>query len=143
MVGSSSNKDYDYNDLVFDAKIIDECKVLRDADGNESAYTDDHSHSYYAEVTPLAAGGELMIKFNALSSNIHQMFTPTAGDNVLINTCRFDQDIPTPHIEALAGNTDKISFTSEYDANINNLVVIVRSSQVAYDLSAYKGEGSS
>lgn len=81
-----------------------------------------------------------MIKFNALSSNIHQMFTPTAGDNVLINTCRFDQDIPTPHIEALAGNTDKISFTSEYDANINNLVVIVRSSQVAYDLSAYKGE---
>ena len=137
---SSSNKDYDYNDLVFDAKIIDECKVLRDADGNESAYTDDPSHSYYAEVTPLAAGGELMIKFNALSSNIHQMFTPTAGDNVLINTCRFDQDIPTPHIEALAGNTDKISFTSEYDANINNLVVIVRSSQVAYDLSAYKGE---
>lgn len=137
---SSSNKDYDYNDLVFDAKIIDECKVLRDADGNESAYTDDPNHSYYAEVTPLAAGGELMIKFNALSSNIHQMFTPTAGDNVLINTCRFDQDIPTPHIEALAGNTDKISFTSEYDANINNLVVIVRSSQVAYDLSAYKGE---
>jgi hypothetical protein len=137
---SSSNKDYDYNDLVFDAKIIDECKVLRDADGNESAYTDDRNHSYYAEVTPLAAGGELMIKFNALSSNIHQMFTPTAGDNVLINTCRFDQDIPTPHIEALAGNTDKISFTSEYDANINNLVVIVRSSQVAYDLSAYKGE---
>lgn len=137
---SSSNKDYDYNDLVFDAKIIDECKVLRDADGNESAYTDDTNHSYYAEVTPLAAGGELMIKFNALSSNIHQMFTPTAGDNVLINTCRFDQDIPTPHIEALAGNTDKISFTSEYDANINNLAVIVRSSQVAYDLSAYKGE---
>lgn len=137
---SSSNKDYDYNDLVFDAKIIDECKVLRDAEGNESAYTDDPNHSYYAEVTPLAAGGELMIKFNALSSNIHQMFTPTAGDNVLINTCRFDQDIPTPHIEALAGNTDKISFTSEYDANINNLVVIVRSSQVAYDLSAYKGE---
>ena len=137
---SSSNKDYDYNDLVFDAKIIDECKVLRDADGNESAYTDDRNHSYYAEVTPLAAGGELMIKFNALSNNIHQMFTPTAGDNVLINTCRFDQDIPTPHIEALAGNTDKISFTSEYDANINNLVVIVRSSQVAYDLSAYKGE---
>ena len=136
---SSSNKDYDYNDLVFDAKIIKEQKVLRDDDGNETTYTDDPTISYYAEVTPLAAGGELTIKFNALSSTIHGMFTPSTADNVLINTCRFDQEISVSHVEGRAGNTETIRFASENDASINNIVVIVRSQTAAYDLSAYQG----
>ena len=138
---SASNKDYDYNDLVFDAKVIDECKVLRDADGNETAYTDDPSHTYYTEVTPLAAGGELTIKFNALSTNAHEMFNPAVASNVLVNTCRFNQEISLSHVEGRAGTTGVIPFDSYNEAiDINNVVVMVRSSQAAYELSAYKGE---
>lgn len=137
---SASNKDYDYNDLVFDAKVIDEYKVLRDADGNETAYTDDPSHTYYTEVTPLAAGGELTIKFNALSTNAHEMFNPAVASNVLVNTCRFNQEISLSHVEGRAGTTGVVSFDSYNEAiDINNVVVMVRSSQAAYELSAYKG----
>ena len=140
-LGSSSNRrDLDYNDLVFDAQIIDECKVLRDADGNETAYPDDPSHRYYALVTPLAAGGELLIKFNDLSETIHGMFVPSTANNVLINTCRFDTDYVLSHVEGRAATTDTISFASANDASIDNLVVMVRTSQTAYELSAYKGE---
>lgn len=137
---SSSTKDYDYNDLVFDAKIIDEHKVLRDADGNETVYTDDPSHTYYAEVTPLAAGGELTIKFDKVSSTAHGMFAGGTADNVLVNTCRVDQAIAAPHQERLLANTQKYPFASAYDANINNIAIIVRTQIAAYDLSAYMGE---
>ena len=138
---SASNKDYDYNDLVFDAKVIDEYKVLRDADGNETTYTDDPTHTYYTEVTPLAAGGELTIKFNALSTNAHDMFNPAVASNVLVNTCRFNQEISLSHVEGRAGTTGVIPFDSYNEAiDINNVVVMVRSSQAAYELSAYKGE---
>jgi hypothetical protein len=137
---SSSNKDYDYNDLVFDAKIIDEYKVLRDADGNETAYTDDPSHSYYAEVTPLAAGGELTIKFDKISNTVHGMFANGIANNVLINTCRADQSIAASHQERLLAQTEKYEFASAADANINNIAVVVRTQTAAYALSAYKGE---
>ena len=138
---SASNKDYDYNDLVFDAKVIDEYKVLRDADGNETTYTDDPSHTYYTEVTPLAGGGELTIKFNALSTNAHEMFNPAVASNVLVNTCRFNQEISMSHVEGRAGTTGVIPFNTYNEAiDINNVVVMVRSSQAAYELSAYKGE---
>ncbi len=138
---SASNKDYDYNDLVFDAKVIDEYKVLRDADGNETAYTDDPSHTYYTEVTPLAGGGELTIKFNALSTNAHEMFNPAVASNILVNTCRFNQEISMSHVEGRAGTTGVIPFDTYNEAiDINNIVVMVRSSQAAYELSAYKGE---
>ena len=137
---SSSNKDYDYNDLVFDAKIIDEYKVLRDADGNETAYTNDPSHSYYAEVTPLAAGGELTIKFDKISNTVHGMFANGIANNVLINTCRADQSIAASHQERLLAQTKKYEFASAADANINNIAVVVRTQTAAYALSAYKGE---
>ena len=137
---SASNKDYDYNDLVFDAKIIDECKVLRDADGNETAYTEDSEHTYYAEVTPLAAGGELMIKFNNLSSTIHGMFTPATADNVLINTCRFDQEYAMSHVEGLAGTTEQYEIASIDEAAINSIDVVVHAQTAVYELSAYQGE---
>ncbi len=137
---SASNKDYDYNDLVFDAKIIDECKVLRDADGNETAYPNDPGHTYYAEVTPLAAGGELTIKFGGVSSTAHGMFTPATADNVLINTCRFGQDFASPHVEGLAGTTEKLSIATVDEAAINNIDVMVRTMNAVYDLSAYQGE---
>ena len=137
---SASNKDYDYNDLVFDAKVIDECKVLKDEDGNETAYTDDPSHTYYVEVTPLAAGGELTIKFNALSVNAHEMFTPAVATNVLVNTCISNQNISLSHVEGRTGTTGVIPFdTYEEAIDLNNIIVMVRSTQAAYELSAYKG----
>lgn len=137
---AASNKDYDYNDLVFDAKIIDECKVVRDADGNESAYTDDPGHTYYAEVTPLAAGGELTIKFDKFSTSAHGMFASGIADNVLINTCRENQTIAMSHQERVLANTQNYSFASESEANIDNIVVLVRTQTAVYDLSAYMGE---
>ena len=137
---SSSNKDYDYNDLVFDAKIIDEYKVQRDADGNETPYTDDSSHSYYAEVTPLAAGGELTIKFDKISTSIHGLFGSGVSDNILINTCGENQTISASHQERLLASTQKYAFSSASDANIDNITVFVRSQTAVYDLSAYMGE---
>lgn len=137
---SSSNKDYDYNDLVFDAKIIEEHKVQRDADGNEAVYTSEPGSTYYAEVTPLAAGGELAIKFNALNKNAHQMFNPSTADNTLINTCRFDQSISLQHVEGRAGVTSRIDFASADEATVNNIVVMVRSSLAVYQLEAYQGK---
>ena len=126
--------------MVFDAKIIDECKVLRDADGNEYSYTDDPGHVYYAEVTPLAAGGELTMKLGNISSTVHGMFTPATADNVLINTCRFNEDFVTPHVEGVAGNTAKIDIATVDEAAINNIDVMVRTQSAVYDLSAYMGE---
>ena len=137
---SASNKDYDYNDLVFDAKIIDECKVVRDADGNETAYADDPSHTYYAEVTPLAAGGELTIKFDKFNTSVHGMFASGIADNVLINTCGENQTIAAPHQERLLANTQNYTFSSESEADINNIEVLVRTQTAVYDLAAYKGE---
>ena len=137
---SASNKDYDYNDLVFDAKIIDECKVVRDADGNETAYTDNPSHTYYAEVTPLAAGGELTIKFDKFNTSVHGMFASGIADNVLINTCGENQTIAASHQERLLASTQNYTFSSESEADINNIEVLVRTQTAVYDLAAYKGE---
>ena len=137
---SASNKDYDYNDLVFDAKIIDECKVVRDADGNETAYADDPSHTYYAEVTPLAAGGELTIKFDKFNTSVHGMFASGIADNVLINTCGENQTIAASHQERLLASTQNYTFSSESEADINNIEVLVRTQTAVYDLAAYKGE---
>jgi hypothetical protein len=114
--------------------------VVRDADGNESAYTDDPGHTYYAEVTPLAAGGELTIKFDKFSTSAHGMFASGIADNVLINTCRENQTIAMSHQERVLANTQNYSFASESEANIDNIVVLVRTQTAVYDLSAYMGE---
>ena len=137
---SATNKDYDYNDLVFDAKIIKEYKILRDADGNETDYTEDTDTAYYAEVTPLAAGGELTIKFDKFSKTAHGMFANGIADNVLINTCRENQEISMSHQEGVFASPEFYEFSSKDDANIDNIKVLVRTQTAAYDLQAYKGE---
>ena len=137
---SATNKDYDYNDLVFDAKIIKEYKILRDADGNETDYSEDTDTAYYAEVTPLAAGGELTIKFDKFSKTAHGMFANGIADNVLINTCRENQEISMSHQEGVFASPEFYEFSSKDDANIDNIKVLVRTQTAAYDLQAYKGE---
>ncbi len=140
-LGSSSNRqDYDYNDLVFDARIVDEYKVIKNADGTEDPYTGDTSHRYYAKLTPLAAGGEYVMWFDQNNQPIHSLFVPSTANNVLINTCKSDQTISLSHMEGLPAQTIIYTFNSEEEANINNITIFVRSATATYDITAIPAE---
>ena len=140
-LGSSSNRrDFDYNDLVFDARIVDEYKVIKNADGTESAYSADPSHRYYAKLTPLAAGGEYEVWFNQSNQPIHSLFVPSTANNVLINTCNSSLDYATPHTEGLAAQTIIYTFNSRSQASLSNINIFVRSSTATYELTANTGE---
>ena len=140
-LGSSSNrKDYDYNDLVFDARIVDEYKVIKNADGTESDYPGDNTHKYYAKITPLAAGGELAMWFDQDNTPVHSLFAYGVANNVLINTCNPDQEISMSHMEGLSAKTFIYNFNSLNDATINNITIFVRYSSSTYDLTAEEGE---
>ena len=140
-LGSSSNRqDYDFNDLVFDARIVDEYKVIKNADGTESPYTGDTSHRYYAKLTPLAAGGEYVMWFDQNNQPIHGLFVPSTANNVLINTCKSDQKISLSHMEGLPAQTIIYTFNSEEEATINNITIFVRSATATYDITAIPGE---
>ena len=137
-LGSSSNRqDYDYNDLVFDARIVDEYKVIKNA---ESPYTGDTSHRYYAKLTPLAAGGEYAMWFDQSNQPIHGLFVPGTANNVLINTCKSDQEISLSHMEGLPAQTIIYAFNSEEEASINNITIFVRSASATYDITAIPAE---
>ena len=139
---SSNNRDFDYNDLVFDARLVDEYQVKRTryTDGTFSDEITDAPHSYYAKITPLAAGGELAMWFQGSNISVHSLFGSGVADNVLINTCKTDQDISLSHMEGLLGKTFIYKFDSEEDANINNITIFVRFSSSTYDLSAKQGQ---
>ena len=139
---SSNNRDFDYNDLVFDARLVDEYQVKRTryTDGTFSDEITDAPHSYYAKITPLAAGGELAMWFQDSNVSVHSLFGSGVADNVLINTCKTDQDISLSHMEGLSGKTFIYKFDSEEDANINNITIFVRFSSSTYDLSAKQGQ---
>lgn len=140
-LGSSSNRqDYDYNDLVFDARIVDEYKVIKNADGTEDPYTGDTSHRYYAKLTPLAAGGEYVMWFDQSNQPIHGLFVPGTANNVLINTCKSDQEISLSHMEGLPAQTIIYAFNSEEEASINNITIFVRSASATYDITAIPAE---
>ena len=140
-LGSSSNRrDFDYNDLVFDARIVDEYKVIKNADGTESAYSADPAHRYYAKLTPLAAGGEYEVWFNQSNQPIHSLFVPSTANNVLINTCNSSLDYATPHTEGLAAQTIIYTFNSRSQASLSNINIFVRSSTATYELTANTGE---
>ena len=140
-LGSSSNRrDFDYNDLVFDARIVDEYKIIKNADGTESAYSADPTHRYYAKLTPLAAGGEYEVWFNQSNQPIHSLFVPSTANNVLINTCNSSLDYATPHTEGLAAQTIIYTFNSRSQASLSNINIFVRSSTATYELTANTGE---
>ena len=139
---SSNNRDFDYNDLVFDARIVDEYQVKRTrySDGTFSDEITDAPHSYYAKITPLAAGGELAMWFQDSNVSVHSLFGSGVANNVLVNTCKTGQDISLSHMEGLSGKTFIYKFDSEEDANINNITIFVRFSSSTYDLSAKQGQ---
>ena len=139
---SSDHADFDYNDIVFDAKLIKETTVIRDKNGNEKEYGND-GYKIYAEVTPLAAGGELLITFNENGTSLHDFFTGHPAKNVLINTQKEGEETVMNHKEKLTAETFKYEFGNE-DPNIKNISVIVRttsgSAYAIYELSAAMGD---
>ena len=112
---SSSNRDFDYNDLVFDARIVDEYQVRRTwhADGTYTDEETDAPHSYFAKITPLAAGGELAMWFDQDNNSVHSLFGSGVANNVLINTCKTGQDISLSHIQR-PGMVNGLGFGMEY-----------------------------
>ena len=149
-LGNSYNKaDFDYNDLVFDVKIIDESLVVFDENNQEHPYSDDTSHKYYALVTPLAAGGELAIKFQTHSGNIHSMFVPQYSDNILINTVKDATKIAAPSDVAESAETFKIDLntsTLPTVSVINDEIVILvtakynEGDRAVWELKSYRGK---
>lgn len=139
---SSDHADFDYNDIVFDAKLIKETTVIRDKNGNEQEYGND-GYKIYAEVTPLAAGGELLITFNENGTSLHDFFTGHPAKNVLINTQKEGEETVMSHLENLTATTFKYEFGSDVP-NIKNISVIVRttsgSAYAVYELSAAMGD---
>ena len=139
---SSDHRDFDYNDLVFDAKIIEEYEVVKDNNGNETEYGNE-GHTIYAEITPLAAGGELLITFGSSGRSAHDLFTGHPAKNVMINTCKDGVDYVLSHDEGLAGETFKYDF-GPGQPSIKNIPIIVRTTSgtatALYELTAEKGD---
>lgn len=92
LAGASGNlDDLDYNDIVYDAIIVNEYKKLVTAEGeviDENYFPDDNK--YYATVRLMAAGGtipvELVIPEKNGKQNFDVHFEFEATDNVMINT---------------------------------------------------------
>jgi len=92
LAGASGNlDDLDYNDIVYDAIIVNEYKKLVTAEGeviDENYFPDDNK--YYASVRLMAAGGtipvELVIPEKNGKQNFDVHFEFDATDNVMINT---------------------------------------------------------
>ena len=149
-LGNSYNKaDFDYNDLVFDVKIIDESLVVFDENNQEHQYSGDTSHKYYALVTPLAAGGELAIKFQTHSGNIHSMFEPAYSDNILINTVKDATKIAAPSDVAESAETFKIDLNTSTLPTVSvindDIVILVTAKynegdRAVWELKSYKGK---
>jgi hypothetical protein len=139
---SSDHRDFDYNDLVFDAKIIEEYEVVKDNNGNETEYGNE-GHTIYAEITPLAAGGELLITFGSSGKSAHNLFASHPAKNVMINTCKDGEDYVLSHVEGLAGETFKYDFGSS-QPSIKNIPIIVRTTSgtatALYELTAETGD---
>lgn len=137
-LGSTSNrKDFDYNDVVFDAKIIEEYSEDRTYDGTTLTSTSaPYEYNYYADITVYAAGGELSLTVGG--EEVNSLFGKTT--NYIINTVKDDDDTPAAHIEGLKPQTFKYEFESEEDAKIGNIPVMVKTQNVPIYLKSEKGE---
>jgi len=95
-LATSSLDDLDYNDVVYDAVIVDEYKMPCDKDGNLLGDEDDgYDHRYFATIRLMAAGGtipvELVIPEENGDQNFDVHYELGAGDNVMINTLSEDE----------------------------------------------------
>ena len=137
-LGQASNrKDFDYNDLVFDAKIIQEYEVTN-TDGVETAT---EKGSPYALITPLAAGGELSI--TVADKNVHEMFG--LSDAILINTIdpNTESDVRSsgvPYAPTEPGRIDCQQTATYPTADILEIPINVKVYNNALQILARKGE---
>lgn len=137
-LGSSSNrKDYDYNDVVFDAKIIESYFVDINTNGSSEPY----GLNWYAEIEVLAAGGELSLTVGGVQVNDLFGEYPT----MIINTVSAEDD------ETFAASHNAFNnpyspkkftykFNSLAEATVANIPVIARAGNTAIYLKAEKGE---
>ena len=94
---SKTLDDLDYNDVVYDAVIVDEYKMPCDAEGNMigNKEEDSYDHRYFATVRLMAAGGTIPVEIVIPDENGDQNFDVheelEAGDNVMINTLSKDE----------------------------------------------------
>ena len=78
--------------------------------------------------------------FDQSNQPIHGLFVPGTANNVLINTCKSDQEISLSHMEGLPAQTIIYAFNSEEEASINNITIFVRSASATYDITAIPAE---
>ena len=89
---SKTLDDLDYNDVVYDAVIVDEYKMPCDAEGNLIGNKEEngYDHQYFATVRLMAAGGTIPVEIVIPDENGDQNFNVheelDGGDNVMINT---------------------------------------------------------
>ena len=144
-LGSASNRrDYDYNDVVFDAKIIESYFEDRTYEnGQLVSTTSSYGLNYYAEITVLAAGGELSLTVGG--KEVNNLFDKPI--NMIINT------VSPADMETFAASHNRevlspVSFKYVFPANqqnldsaiIKNIPVMVEMQNTAIYLRAEKGE---
>ena len=138
-LGQASNKkDFDYNDLVFDAKIVQDY-IVTITDGVEISKVSDGDP--YALITPLAAGGELTI--TVAGQNVHQMFGQ--GDATIINTIDADKESDVrssgvSYAPQSAGRIDCQQTATYATSNILDIPINVRIYNEAFTTLARKGK---
>lgn len=138
-LGQASNrKDFDYNDLVFDAKIVQDY-IVTITDGIEVSVVSNGDP--YALITPLAAGGELTI--TVAGQNVHQMFGQ--GDATIINTIDADKESDVrssgvSYAPQSAGRIDCQQTATYATSNILDIPINVRIYNEAFTTLARKGE---
>ena len=86
LAGASGDlDDLDYNDIVFDAVIVDEYKRPTDQNGKATG-GETYDHQYFATVRLMAAGGTIPIEMVVGGQNFDVHYELGSSDNVMINT---------------------------------------------------------
>lgn len=135
---ASTRKDFDYNDLVFDAKIVQDYifTAVNGIEGTPVAQGDP-----YALITPLAAGGELTI--TVAGENVHDMFG--CNDATMINTIDPNKDSEVrssgaSYAPMTPGRIDANRTTTYATQSIISIPIVVRIYNEAFETLARKGE---
>ena len=139
-LGAGAKKeDFDYNDVVFDALILEEYYEYRTFQNGSSSYTSGgtYGNSTYAEITLLAAGGEFPISVGGESVNGKFGY----DDSYMINTfgANNNMDSRARHAENIKPVTFKYNFPSGVAASVKNIPIAVKINGDVSILTAMKG----
>ena len=149
-LGNVSNKDMDYNDVVFDAWIYVRryyqggTPVTLGVDSNgDNIYKEDH---YKTFIQPLAAGGTLPLNIGNMTSEIHSVFV--VGQGTMVNNYIEDRKIRAElcvNQETLPAEiTLRGELTSFYSRSggicLKNIPVFVQQNDEVSELDAEMGD---